>query len=157
MIGLFLLAGLTYYVLSHPNRDRAERLRGELEELRGENDVLAKENAELEKTILALRADPRLAERRARETAGLARPGEVIYQFEEPDVPIEVGVRLEVTGTALELAGKGVELDALPDALRELRRQLPGARVDVEFEDGIDPIRKREVLDAVELAEEEKR
>jgi len=150
ILGVLLLAGLTYYVMSHENLEKVERLRGELDALQKENDVLAAQNAKLEQEILALRDDPRLAERRAREAAGLARPSEVIYQFEEPDEPIEVEVRLVVTNQGIELAGKKVVLEDLPAALEELRRQLPAARVDVRMDDDVDPIRRQKILDVVE-------
>lgn len=152
IVGVLILSGLTYYVMSHPNLEKVERLRGELDELRQENDDLARQNATLEQEIIALRNDPRLAERRAREAAGLARPGELIYQFEEPDEPLEVEVRLVVRSDAMELAGKTVTIDDLAGALGELRRELPGARIDVRFDEKVDPIRRQRVLDAVEAA-----
>ena len=74
------LAGLTYWVATHSNVDRVEHLRSELERLEGENNKLADSNRELERTIRALRDDPRLAERRAREEANLARPGETVWR-----------------------------------------------------------------------------
>jgi len=83
IFGLIVLSVLTYYVMTHPNLDRVDHLSGELQKLEDQNDALAAENKQLEETVRALRDDPRLAERSAR-AAGLARPGELIYQFDEP-------------------------------------------------------------------------
>jgi cell division protein FtsB len=153
IFGVLLIAGLTYYVMTHPNLDKVDHLRAELDKLQDENRELAGQNKALEEEIQALRDDPRLAERRAREAAGLARPTEVIYQFEEPDRPIEVGVKMVVTTDGIELAGKEVTVDDLPDALAELRRQLPGAKVDVDVKDGVDPIRRQGIMDVVEASQ----
>lgn len=152
IFGVLLIALVSYYVMRHPNLDKIEHLRGELAKLQQENDKLAKENADLEEQIAALRDDPRLAERRARESAGLVRPGEVIYQFEEPDTPIRVDVKLVVRNGSLELAGKRVAMDELSSALIELKRQVPGAQLDVVMEDDVDPVRRQRVLDLVEAS-----
>lgn len=151
---MMVLASVTYFVMTHPNLEKLEHLNGELAKLKSENDKLAEQNAKLETEILALRDDPRLAERRAREAAGLARPNEVIYQFEEPEAPIEVAVKMVVTTDGIELAGKEVALDDLTAALAELRRQLPGARVELDVADGVDPIRRQRIEDVVEAAAE---
>lgn len=154
IFGVMVLASVTYFVMTHPNLEKLEHLNGELAKLKSENDKLAEQNAKLETEILALRDDPRLAERRAREAAGLARPNEVIYQFEEPEAPIEVAVKMVVTTDGIELAGKEVALDDLTAALAELRRQLPGARVELDVADGVDPIRRQRIEDVVEAAAE---
>jgi cell division protein FtsB len=152
--GVLVFAAITSFVMTHPNLEKLEHLNGELEKLKRENDKLAGQNANLEKEIHALRDDPRLAERRAREAAGLARPGEVIYQFEEPEKPIEVAVKMVVTTDGMELAGKSVKLDELASALEELRRQLPGARVELDVKEGVDPIQRQKIEDVIAAAEE---
>ena len=58
-----------------------------------------------------------------------------------------------VTTDGIELAGKAVQMDDLPNALAELRRQLPGARVEVDVSDGVDPIRRQRIMDAVQAPE----
>lgn len=146
------LAGLTYWVTTHSNVDRVEHLRGELERLEGENDKLAETNRELERTILALRDDPRLAERRAREEASLARPGETIYQFESPEEPIQVAVNLEVGTEDVKLAGKEVTVADLPDALVELKRQVPGATLQINYDDDVDAIGRQRITDIVDAS-----
>ena len=155
LFGVLVLAAITYFVMTHPNLDKLEHLNGELQKLKKENEKLAAQNAKLTDEIVALRDDPRLAERRAREASGLARPGEVIYQFEAPAAPIEVAVKMVVTNEAIELAGKKVALDDLADALMELKRQLPGARVELDVADGVDPIRTQRIEDVVKGADEQ--
>ncbi len=152
IFGVIVVTSITYFVMTHPNLEKLARLNGELEKLRGQNTALAGQNTKLEEEILALRDDPRLAERRAREDAGLARPGEVIYQFDEPEKPIEVAVTMNVTTDGIELAGKAVAIDDLADALTELRRQLPGARVEIDVADGVDPIQRQRIEDEVAAA-----
>ena len=153
IFGVLVLAGLTSYVMTHPNLKKLDHLNDELGKLQSENDKLAAQNAKLEREILALRDDPRLAERRAREAAGLARPTEVIYQFSEPEKPIEVAVKMVVATDGIELAGKAVKLDDLADALTELHRQLPGARVELDVKDGVDPIQRQRIEDVIAAAE----
>lgn len=153
IFGVLVLASVTYFVMTHPSLEKMDHLTSELAKLKQENAKLAGQNAKLEEEILALRDDPRLAERRAREAAGLARPGEVIYQFSEPEQPIEVAVKMAVTVDGIELAGKAVAIDDLADALAELRRQLPGARVELDVADGVDPIRRQRIEDVIAAAQ----
>lgn len=148
VIGLICAAG--YYVLSHPNLEQIEHMSAELEALKAQNHELARKNAELEERIVALRDDPRLAERRARETVGLARPDEIIFQFEEPEQALTVAVRLSVREDRLELAGRPVELEALGDALEALRREMPTARLTVAFAEDLGAIRRQRVIDIVD-------
>jgi len=151
IFGLIVLSVLTYYVMTHPNLDRVDHLSGELQKLEDQNDALAAENKQLEETVRALRDDPRLAERRAR-AAGLARPGELIYQFDEPERPVNVQVILNVREDSFELAGKVVSLKDLDAALAELKMQLPGAVLKIEYKEDVDAILKQHVLDAVEAS-----
>jgi cell division protein FtsB len=59
-------------------RERTESLRREIEDLRTENGRLAGE-------IASLRSDPRAVEKLARESLGLARPGETVFLIHEDD------------------------------------------------------------------------
>lgn len=146
------LASLAYWVTTHSNVDRVEHLQTELELLEGENDKLAETNRDLERTITALRDDPRLAERRAREEASLARPGETIYQFESPEEPIQVAVNLEVAIEDVKLAGKKVQVEDLPEALDELKRQVPGATLQINYDDDVDAIGRQRITDIVDAS-----
>lgn len=149
IFGVVLISALVYYVMNHPNLDRVEHLSGELQKLEAENREMAKANAELRAKVQALRDDPRLAERRAREVAGMAKADEIVFQFERERGPVPVNVNLEVTADSCELAGKNVEIADLGDALSELKTQVPGAIVSIQFAEDVDAIRKQEVLDVV--------
>jgi|TARA_B100001971_G_scaffold121080_2_gene111528 cell division protein FtsB len=63
-----------------------ERMRQEI--LRLEGEVIKEEElARRSKTsIEALRSDPKTVERFAREKLGLAKRGETVFRFEEPDI-----------------------------------------------------------------------
>ncbi|HZQ21317.1 MAG TPA: septum formation initiator family protein [Terriglobales bacterium] len=53
--------------------------RAELQSLRQENEQLQKENARFSEQIKALKSDPKMIEKEAREQLHYARPGEVVY------------------------------------------------------------------------------
>ena len=147
---LAILSVTTYYVLTHENIDRAQRLEAEVEKLRQQNRALADENKEMNKKVVALRDDPRLAERRARASSRLARPGEVIFQFGEPDQELTVHVLLEVGGDSLTLAGETLLLDQLNDGLAQLTNDVPNASLQVSFDQGVDALREQQVRDLVD-------
>lgn len=153
IFAILVVTVITHYVANHPGLEKLDRLEGELAKLQAENEALAGENERLEVAILALRDDPRLAERRARESAGLARPHEVIYQFEEPQVPLKVAVQMVVTTNGIELAGKKVALSDLTAALDELRVMVPGAHVVLDVKEGVDPIERQRIEDVLAAAE----
>jgi len=56
----------------------------EIERLRQEIAQFNTENRDLSEQVKALRSDPRLIERIAREEMGLARPGELIFKLAPP-------------------------------------------------------------------------
>lgn len=149
LLFMTILCGVAYYVFSHPNLEQLERLDGELARLSAQNDALAQENAELEQQIRALREDPRHVERRAREVAGLARPDELIFQFEEPDQAVAVQVRLKVEPEKLEFAGQPIELADLGDALARLRSEMANATLTVSVSDDVGPIERQRIIDIV--------
>lgn len=138
-IAASLTLGLAYYTWSHPGLGERDRLQHELTDLRAQNTRLAGDNVRLEAQIVALRDDPRLAERRARETAALARPDELIFQFEQPQKQRTIQVKLEVAPESLKLAGRPVALEDLPEAIAELRAQLPQATIIADFHSDIPP------------------
>lgn len=149
---LTVVIGVAYFVFSHPGLDQLERMEHEARQLKAQNEALATRNQELESQILALRDDPRLAERRARETVGLSRPDELIIRFEEPGEAVRVRVRLRLSSEGVELAGRPVELSALPQALRTLREEMPQAELNVDIADGVGPIERQRVLDIIEAS-----
>lgn len=145
-----VVCGLVYFVFSHPGLERLEKLERELGELEVRNEALAEENEELERQIVALREDPRLAERRARESVGMARPDELVFQFDEADENHSVRVWLKVEPEAMELAGRPVEIEELAGELESLHRQIPGAHLEVTVDEEVGPIQKQQVVDIVE-------
>ena len=149
LVVLAVISGMAYYVFTHPNLDRAERLEKDVEKLREQNDELEEKNAQLEKKVVALRDDPRLAERKARETSGLARPNEVVFQFDTPEEDVEVSVTLQVHTDRLELAGNTLSIDQLEEGLVALMDDVPNARLSVEFDEEVDALRQQQVRDAV--------
>lgn len=154
LIAVTVISGIAYYVLTHPNRAEVDRLRGELDQLEARNDALRASNTELEREVVALRDDPRLAERRARSAAGLAKPDELIFKFERPGeqgaVPVEV--RLEVAPQKITLAGHALTVEDLPGELTELREQLPSAHLEVVFDEELGPIARQRIRDLVDAS-----
>ncbi|MFW5967388.1 MAG: hypothetical protein ACOCV2_07715, partial [Persicimonas sp.] len=91
----------------------------------------------------------RLAERRARESSGLVRPGEVIFEFEEDDEAAATEVTLEVEPDSASLAGREVAIDQLEERLAELDRELSRAHLTVRFAEKTDELRRQRVREAV--------
>ena len=77
-----LLAVAVWYL---PLIKQNERMRAEI--LRLDGEVTKEEKIAMHRKIAieALRNDPETVERYAREKLGLAKPGETIFRFEEPD------------------------------------------------------------------------
>jgi cell division protein FtsB len=57
----------------------------EVENLRQQIRQLQQENVQLDKQIKALKSDPKMIERLAREQIRLVRPGETVYTYSEKD------------------------------------------------------------------------
>ncbi len=145
-----VVCGMVYFVFSHPDRDRLDRLEAELGTLESQNEELAERNATLERQILALRDDPRLAERRARHGAGMARPDEVIFQFQREEEAQAIRVRLRVDTDRLELAGEEIGLEELEERLTALEHQLEDPVLVVQVDEEVGPIERQRVVDIVE-------
>jgi cell division protein FtsB len=64
------------------------RQKAHLGKLRAEVGSLQRENAALLAEVRALRSDPYVIERIARERLGYARRGEIIFQFPPADPPV---------------------------------------------------------------------
>jgi cell division protein FtsB len=150
LMAITLISSIAYYTLTHPNRDEVGRLRGELSQLESRNESMRVQNQGLERKILALRDDPRLAERRARESAGLAKPHELIFKFDTPEAPQAVQVSLEVSPKKISLAGREVALDKLQKELGMLQHNIPNAALEVRFDDALGPIARQRIQDMVE-------
>ncbi len=149
---LGVLCGVAYFVFAHPGVEQLDRLERELDRLAAQNDELAARNEILEERILALRDDPRLVERRARETVGLSREDELVFVFESEQEEIRVRVRLMVGEDSLQLAGRPVELHELSQALEALREEMPRSLLVVSVADGVGPIERQRVMDLVDAS-----
>lgn len=151
-VGVIGVCGaLAYYVFTHPGRDRVEQLQAEYESLREQNDQLEKQNEQLRREIVALRNDPRLAERRARRQGGLARPNELILQFEgEESGGRNFQVDLQVDADRMQVAGEPATLENLDERLEGLREEFPEARLHLVFGDGVGALRRERVIDIVD-------
>jgi len=151
-VGVIGVCGaLAYYTFTHPGRDRVEQLRAEYESLRDKNEQLEKDNEQRRREIVALRNDPRLAARRARRQAGLARPNELILQFEgEEGADRNLQVELSVGGDGMRVAGEPVALEELDERLQKLREEFSEARLRVDFDDEVGALRRERVIDIVD-------
>ena len=153
LAALMLISSIAYFTLTHPNHAEVERLRHELELLESKNDAMRAQNADLERKIIALRDDPRLAERRAREAGGLAKPHELIYKFEDPSQANKhVLVKLLISPRRIELAGNSLTADQLPAALNTLAQEVPNAKLDVSLDDALGTIALQRVQDILDQA-----
>ncbi len=150
LIMLGVVSGLGYFTLTHENNEEIARLERELGGLRAQNAEIARQNATLEAQVVALRDDPRLAERRARESAGLVKPHELIFQFEQPREAMAVEVALEVGPQLIRLAGQPVALGQLDAELRALIARVPGAMLRVRLDAALDPLARQRVVDVID-------
>lgn len=148
-----VFSGLAYYVFTHPDRDRVEKLREQYESLERENDELARSNRQLRQEIVALRKDPRVAERQARQEGGLARPDEIVVQFGERGERGGLKVTLDVERERMRLAGETVNLEQLRKSIDRLHGELPQAELTVEFASEVGALRREQVRQAVEASE----
>ena len=83
---LFIVASLLAVAVWYlPVIKQNERMRSEI--LRLQQNVATEEESarQIKVQIEALRNDPETVERYAREKLGLARPGETVIRFEQPD------------------------------------------------------------------------
>jgi cell division protein FtsB len=152
LLGAF--SALAYYVWTHPDRGRLAELEREYQKLEKQNDQLAEKNEKLRREIRAMREDPRLAEREARARGGLARPNELVVQFERDERDArELQVEMQVEADAVVLAGERLKVDGLSEALARMHERLPGAKLTVRFGDEIGPLRKERVIEVVDDSE----
>lgn len=145
-----IISSIAYYTVTHNNHKEVDRLQGEHAQLEQHNEVLRGQTVDLEQQVIALRDDPRLAERRARQAGGLAKPHELIYKFEDlskKDVSVEV--KLKISPRKLELAGKQVSTSDLPNSLAQLAQQVPNAHLEVVYDEALGPIARQRIQDII--------
>ena len=144
-----VIAGLGMFTVTHPNHDESKRLKRELAHIQAQNAELERQNAQLEVQVVALRDDPRLAQRRARAQARLAKPHELIFQFEPDRAPSAVSVTLHAGPGQILLAGKPLRPSEVTPALNQLHKRLPKVTLGVEFDPMLDEIAKQRIRDFV--------
>ena len=81
VLGLFVLALFVHDILGPHGFIAMRRTQNEIQKVQKDLDRLNKENVELGDQVRALKTDPRLIEKIAREELGLARPGETIIKI----------------------------------------------------------------------------
>jgi cell division protein FtsB len=80
-----LVAGLAYHVICGSHGFLAYRLeRQQYEALQRETKQLQEENQALQRHIDALKSDPKAIEKVAREQLHMAKPGEIVITYSEP-------------------------------------------------------------------------
>ncbi len=82
-IVIFVCALLAFMVFGGRGLVQIYQLKAEKEKIRANNAVLREENQKLTEKIARLRHNKEEIEKIAREDLGLAKKGEIIYQFEK--------------------------------------------------------------------------
>ena len=87
ILGLFILALVVHDVFGAHGFIAMRRTQSEIDKVKKDLDRLNKENAELGDQVKALKTDPRLIEKIAREDLQRARPGEIIIRIPQSQPP----------------------------------------------------------------------
>ena len=91
ILGFFVLALVVHDIFGAHGFIAMRRTQGEIEKVRRDIDRLNKENVELGEQVKALKTDPKLIEKIAREDLQRARPGEVIIRIPPSQQPGQEG------------------------------------------------------------------
>ena len=86
-LGLFVLALVVHDVFGAHGFIAMRHTQNEIEKVRKDLDRLNKENTELGDQVKALKTDPRLIEKIAREDLQRAKPGAIIIRIPPPQQP----------------------------------------------------------------------
>ncbi len=89
ILGLALMALLVHDIFGTHGFIAMRRTQNEINRLRQEIAHFSQQNQELANQIQALKTDPKLIERIAREEMGLAKPGELIFKLPAPPAKAE--------------------------------------------------------------------
>ena len=81
ILGLFVLALMVHDIFGAHGFIAMRRKQSEIERVKKDIERLARENAELGNQVKALKTDPKLIEKIAREDLQRARPGEIIIRI----------------------------------------------------------------------------
>ena len=87
ILGLFILTLVVHDVFGAHGFIAMRRTQSEIEKVKKDLDRLNKENLELGEQVKALKTDPRLIEKIAREDLQRARPGEIIIRIPQSQQP----------------------------------------------------------------------
>lgn len=84
ILAVVLLALLAHDIFGAHGFLAMRRTQKQIERLRKDIQQVNQENRALAEQVKALKSDPRVIERIAREEMGLARPGEIIFKLPAP-------------------------------------------------------------------------
>jgi cell division protein FtsB len=87
VLGLFVLALFVHDILGPHGFMAMRRTQNEIQKVQKDLDRLNKENVELGDQVRALKTDPRLIEKIAREDLQRAKPGEIIIRIPQSQQP----------------------------------------------------------------------
>ena len=87
MLALFILALVVHDVFGAHGFIAMRRTQNEIERVKKDLDRLNKENLELGDQVKALKTDPRMIEKIAREDLQRAKPGEIIIRIPQSQEP----------------------------------------------------------------------
>jgi cell division protein FtsB len=93
ILGLFILTLVVHDVFGAHGFIAMRRTQSEIEKVKKDLDRLNKENLELGEQVKALKTDPRLIEKIAREDLQRARPGEIIIRIPQSQQPSREAVK----------------------------------------------------------------
>ena len=91
ILGLFVLALVVHDVFGTHGFIAMRHTQNEIDKVKKDLDRLNKENLELGDQVRALKTDPRLIEKIAREDLQRARPGEIIIRIPQSQQPAPAG------------------------------------------------------------------
>ncbi len=80
LLGMYFLAT---FIFGEMGLVKYYRMKAQFNALLQETETLKQENVQLLKDVRALKTDPAVIERIARDKLGLARPGEIVYYYQE--------------------------------------------------------------------------
>ena len=150
IVSIFILSSAVFWVMSHPNRDKATAMEEDLVKLKAQNASLDAKNKKLQKEILAIQSDPRVVERRAREIAPLVKKNEKIYQFKTDNEVREVEVAIVIKAETITVGGNKTSLSDLPILLKKMKAETKEAIFTLSIkEDKIDAAKKERLQEIV--------
>ena len=87
LLALFIVALVVHDIFGAHGFIAMRRTQGEIERVKNDLERLNKENLELGDQVRALKSDPRLIEKIAREDLQRAKPGEIIIRIPPSQAP----------------------------------------------------------------------